>query len=242
MDTIVSGKRDFAFHLSPVHEDDPLLSVFDWKRGPVFFAINRVGMKQGGRLLAITDPEDRPLLAYQDVGEGSVLAFMSTWGLPWGDEFVRWEYFVDFSADMVYCAAGLEIPDPVIVHEIRLLFEEFEMAKTFVASILDFVDMLGGKATGVRRSLDDLVLRRAQAEKLYVEQDYAGCQDEMHILVEEVASLDELALKEKDAALLWVYLTEWSVVTATTVLSGYFLYLLMIRRRLYHGAGVTRNR
>ena len=240
VDTIIAGKHEFPFRLFPVTED-PLLSIFDWEKGPFFLALNAVNLKPGAKLLARTNPEDRPLIVYQDVGEGSALAFMSTWGAWWGNDFVEWEYFIDFSADMVYRAAGLEIPDPVVVHEIRVLFEEFEMAKAFVASILDFVDMLGGRATGARRSLDDLVLRRAQAEKLYIEQDYAGCQDEMHILVEEVASLDELALKEKDAALLWVYLTEWSVVTATTVLSGYFLYLLMVRRRLYREAGTTRK-
>ncbi len=241
VDTVVNGKRDYAFRLSPVDEDDPLLSVFDWRREPVFFAINMVAMKPGGRLLATTEPEGRPLLAYQEVERGSALAFMSTWGLPWGDEFIRWEYFIDFSADMVYYSAGLEIPDPVIVHEIRLLFDEYELAEDMVRSLLEFVEMLGGKATRVRSSYDELLRRRADNEKHYIEQDYLACQQEMSSLVEEMATLDEAALRAKDAAFLWIYVTEWSAVTATTILSSYLLYVIMIRRRFYKEVASSRT-
>lgn len=239
VETIVSGKRDFPFRLSPVDEDHPLLSVFDWERGPFFFAINRVVLKQGGRMLARTDPEDRPLMAYQEAGEGSVLAFMSTWGLPWGDEFVRWEYFIDFSADMVYYSAGIDIPDPVIVHEVRLLFDDFQLAETLVSSILEFVDKLGGRTVGVRRSLDALILRGTGAEALYIEQDYAGCQQEMSSLVEEMTSLSDDAMRAKDAAFLWIYLTEWAAVTATLLISGILVHALLIKRRLYKNVGIT---
>ena len=238
--TIVAGKRDFAFRLSPVEEDDPLLSVFDWDRGPFFHAINRVGLKQGVRLLAVTDPEERTLMVYQEVGRGSVLAFMSTWGLPWGDDFVRWDYFIDFSADMVYYSAGIEIPDPVIVHEIRMLFDDFQLAETIISSIMEFVDMLGGRTTGVRGSFDGLMLRRTEAEALYIQQEYALCQQEMAALVEEMMALNDVAMRAKDSAFFWIYLTEWAAVTATTMLSGYVLYALMMRRKLYREVASTR--
>lgn len=239
VETITGGKRDFAFRLSPVEEID-LLSIFDWERGPFFFAINQVKVRPGARPLATTDPEDRPLMAYQEVGAGSVLAFMTTWGLPWGDEFVRWEYFVDFSADMVYHCAGLEIPDPVIVHEIRILFDEFQLAEGLVRSILEFVGSLGGQVDRVQTSLDDLVLARGDAERLYIEQDYQGCLEAISGLVEEMSTLDEAAMKAKDAAFLWIYLTEWSAVTATVTISGYLLFVVMMRRKFYREVSSTR--
>jgi len=90
VETVPSGIRSDAFRLEPVVQDDPLLSVFDWKRGPIFFGINLVSLKPGARLMAVANPQDWPLLAYQEVGRGSALAFMSTWGTSWGDEFVKW--------------------------------------------------------------------------------------------------------------------------------------------------------
>jgi hypothetical protein len=163
---------------------------------------------------------------------------MSTWGL--NPELIRWEYFVDFSADMVYYSAGIEIPDPAIIHEIRLLFEDFQIAQTMVSSILEFVDMLGGRASGARRSYDALVKRKTGAEALYIEQDYAGCQQELSNMFEEMNSLNEAAMRAKDAAFLWIYLTEWSAITATTMISGYILYVVMVRRKLYSEVSSTR--
>jgi len=241
VETIIAGKRDFPFKLSPVEEDHPLLSVFDWERGPFFFALNTVTLRQGARALARSDPGDRLLMAYQEVGDGSVLAFMSRWGLPWGDELVQWEYFVDFSADMVYHSAGIDIPDPVIVHEIRVLFEEFHLARSLVSSILEFVDMLGGRTATVRQSFDALVLRRDGAEDIYIEQDYPGCQQEMATLVEEMNSLNDDAIRAKDVAFLWIYITEWAAVTGVSILSGYVLYAFMVRRRLYREVSSTRS-
>jgi hypothetical protein len=216
-----------------VDEDNPLLSVFDWEKGPHFFALNTVNRRQGATVLARSDPEERLLMTYWEIGEGSVLAFLSTWGLPWGNELVRWEYFVDFSADMVYYSAGIGIPDPVIVHEIRMLFEDFHLAKSLVSSILEFVEMLGGGPSEVRQTFEALVQRRSEAEDLYIEQDYTSCQQEMSTLVEEMNSLNEAAVRAKDAAFFWIYLTEWSAITGTLMFSGYILYAVMIRRMLY---------
>ncbi len=235
-----NSKRDFAFHLRPVAKNDPLLSAFDWESGPLLFAINNVNPRQGAKLLADTQPEDRPLLAYQDVGKGSVLAFMSTWGRPWGDDLVRWEYFIDFSADMVYYSAGLEIPDPSIVHQIRMLFERYELGRMMVLSVLDFVDRMGGSAPKVHDSLANLDLRRAQAEELYRDQDYPGCVDEITRLVEEMEPLNIAAIRAKDAAFLWIYAAEWLVITSAASLAGWVLWALMIRRARYRLVAITR--
>ncbi len=235
------AKRDFAFHLRPVAESDPLLSAFDWERAPLFYAVNNVKMREGGKLLASTQPEGMPLLAYQDVGKGSTLAFMSTWGLPWGNDLVRWEYFIDFSADMVYYSAGLEIPDPAIVHQIRTLFEKYELSSMMVRSLLDFVDRLGGRASRVHDSLASLDVRRARAEEQYREQDYPGCAEELLSLVEEMEPLNLAAIKAKDAAFLWIYAIEWLSVTSTASLSGWVLWALMMRRARYRAVATTRS-
>ena len=46
----------------------------------------------------------------------------------------------------------------------------------------------------------------------------------------------------KQRALFWIYLTEWLAVTAVLLLSGFVLWTLMIRRRLYGEVRSTRLR
>jgi len=48
------------------------------------------------------------------------------------------------------------------------------------------------------------------------------------------------AMKLKDQAMLWIYLIEWSVVTATLTIGGFVLWSLMVRGRLYREVGGTK--
>ena len=50
----------------------------------------------------------------------------------------------------------------------------------------------------------------------------------------------DLALEAKDAALFWVFVTEWLVVTASGLICGAVVWTLMVRRRLYREVTVTR--
>ena len=75
---------------------------------------------------------------------------------------------------------------------------------------------------------------------LYIKQEYDLCKEEMSTLVEEMTALNDAAMRAKDSAFFWIYLTEWSVVTATMIISGYMLYALMMRRKLYREVKSTR--
>ncbi len=237
----LDGHLEFTFKLDPRMEDDPLISAFEWKKGPPFNAINLVSDKPGSDLLAVSEPLGHPLIVYWEAGRGSALAFTSTWGSPWGNDFVRWEYFGDFSADLAYYSAGLEIPDPVVVHQIRLLFEDFELSREIVRCVMDFVEKLGGGTAGVQRLFDDLLLRKREAEETYIEQDYPACVSQMEVLLDEMEEVSEAALRAKDSAFVWIYTIEWLTVTAAIFLPGYFLYYVMIGRRLYKGVRSTRT-
>ncbi len=236
----VDGHFDFAFRIRPVKEDDPFVSAFDWRRGPPFYSLNLASAKLGSTLLGVSNPLEHPLLVYWEVGRGSAFAFTSTWGNPWGNDFIRWEYFGDFSAGMAYYSAGLQIPDPAIVHRIRLLFEEFEVRRGVVRSVLDFVERLGGGTGRVQGRLDQLVLAKAGAEDSYIAQDYPACIEQMRALLGEISGVADAALRAKDAAFVWIYATEWCAVTGTLFASGYFLFYVMMGRRIYREAGSTR--
>jgi hypothetical protein len=47
-------------------------------------------------------------------------------------------------------------------------------------------------------------------------------------------------MQMKDQAMLWIYLIEWTVVTATFAIGGVVLWSLMVRRRLYREVGETK--
>ena len=244
VDTITTkgdGHKDFAFKIHPVLEENPLVSFFDWEKGPTFFSLNTVSTKLGAKIIAVSDPQELPLLAYQDVGAGSSIAFTTTWGSPWGNEFVRWEFFPDFSADMVYYSAGIEIPDPVVVHQIRMVWEKYQLKQDIVRSVLEFVDRLGGRTVKVQRMLDDITIKRGETDELYINQEYEGCYERVLLLLTDLTFVTEAAMESKNAAFLWVYIIEWAGVTATLFLSGYFLYIVMIRRRLYKQVASTRS-
>lgn len=50
----------------------------------------------------------------------------------------------------------------------------------------------------------------------------------------------EKAMKAKDKALLWIFIVERAVVSATSMVAGSILWTLLVRRRLYKEVGQTR--
>ena len=61
-------------------------------------------------------------------------------------------------------------------------------------------------------------------------------------LVEDVNTFTEETLKFKDRALLWVYVTEWLVVSGTFLMASFVVWSLMVKRRLYREVKQTRLR
>ena len=49
---------------------------------------------------------------------------------------------------------------------------------------------------------------------------------------------ESVAMKEK--ALFWIYMVEWSTVTGTCVFTGFVVWTLMVRKRLYREVSTTR--
>ena len=62
-----------------------------------------------------------------------------------------------------------------------------------------------------------------------------------HHLTNEMDVVSRHAITLKERALLWVYVVEWATVTATLMICGFALWTVMIRRRLYREAGLTRS-
>jgi hypothetical protein len=150
-------------------------------------------------------------------------------------------YGGDIILNIFYYSVGKALPlNMELIHGIRNAFFRFNVEKKLVLAVLEFVDGFGANTAGLERKLAQADDGKEEAERLYLESEYEGCYDQIKLMADGLAKLNEEAMSLKDRALFWVYITEWSVVSGTSVLAGFVLYSLMIRRRLYREVSVTR--
>jgi len=122
----------------------------------------------------------------------------------------------------------------------RTAFSDFSVRKRLIISMMEFVDKFGANPRPVEERMGKADDIRRQASVHYVEYEFELAGDEMAEATDLLDQALATALKVKDAALLWVYLTEWCAVSGTFVMSGLVLYSLMIRRRIYREARTTK--
>jgi hypothetical protein len=82
---------------------------------------------------------------------------------------------------------------------------------------------------------------REEAEELYIDQRYEESAAVLQMATVRFEEINEAAVKLKDQALLWIYIIEWSAVSATSLVTGVILWALMVRRKLYREVGITRG-
>ena len=128
-----------------------------------------------------------------------------------------------------------------MMHTLRELFGDYEMRRGMILSLANFIDEFGASTVVLDRKLAELAAPRAQASSLYREQDYEGTLALIRQLIRETDDLQAFALKLKDRAMMWIYITEVSAVTGTSLVCGTILWLLMVKRRLYREVTVTRG-
>ena len=58
--------------------------------------------------------------------------------------------------------------------------------------------------------------------------------------MERFVDIESESAKIRRRALVWIYVTEWIAVTGTSMLAGFLLWSLMVRRRLYREVTTTR--
>ncbi len=142
---------------------------------------------------------------------------------------------------LVMYGAGRDPPlDVVMVHNLRELFGEFAEAMAFVYSMVDFIEKFEVNTNPLLLRAAGLQDRWEEGRRLYMAQEWEESRVVMESLVEDVDLFVEEALEFKDRALLWVYVTEWLVVSGTFLASSYIVWTLMVRRRLYREVEETR--
>ncbi len=174
-------------------------------------------------------------------GEGMALA--NSMGIErFIQPYYEWKYYKDYFINHVYLAGGVEIPEDLeLVHRVREQLETFRDQRAFVIGMIDFIDRFGANTRPVELMLAEATPMRKMAEGLYIDQRYDEASEVLRDASSMFDRINAKATELRDQALLWVYVIEWSAVSATSLVTGVVIWALMVRRKLYREVAVTRG-
>jgi len=152
-----------------------------------------------------------------------------------------WKYAIDFGSNLMIYLDKRPVPqDLQLVHRVRSMMFEMSTRKSLLFGLLDFCESFGANTNKIMMKVDeaDRVVSEALPDYLQLrfEEVLKAYQEAEKIL----SKVEADAVKLKKKALTWVYTIEWLTVTGTALICGSLVWSLMVRRRLYREAGVTR--
>jgi len=151
-------------------------------------------------------------------------------------------FALDITVNVIWFSTGRKLPDdPLKVHQFRRDSFEFNIEKSLLISLLDFAEAFGANPAKLYQQLDEIQLARQETAELYLERQFDDAYESMKSLKGELKILEKKASKLKGSALTWVYIVEWLSITATSLLAGFIIWTLMIKRTLYREVRSTRT-
>ena len=134
------------------------------------------------------------------------------------------------------------IEDVLVFHNARAQVAEFRSRMIILISVRDFIDKFGANTKLIQDGIVRLEEIYRQGADHYMSQEFRECQDTMNSALRQFSEVEEVAIKEKNAALFWIYLVEWLAVTGTGFVCAFVLWSVMVRRSLYREVQVTKFR
>ncbi len=236
--------------LEIAHGANPLASSLPFDQiGPygTFYGCNIVIPKEGSVLIARyrTQPtgDRHPLFCYMEVGAGSSYAQTTDWTPAGGRDFLRWPHYGDYALNLAIYITGGRLPDDLErVYEARQLMNQYRDLRLTLDAVVEFASKFGANMARAEAMVGDAEKARGAAERHYLDAEMDECIDGLRNALDLLSAASDRAYALKDEAMLWVYITEWLVVSATGMLCGFILWTIMVRRRLYREIGETRLR
>jgi uncharacterized membrane protein len=231
-------------------EENRFMSSLPWRPDLTFlqnYASNIVQLKPSAELLASSRIHstgyENPFYSTWVFGEGRTFAMTGDWTPGGGWNFLRWEYLPDFATNLMLYCADRPIPrDLELVHTVRTLLERLAYERMIVDSLIDFVERFGANPDRILAILNEFDEAKGEASRFYLQQEFESALDTAEGALDILDRADKVSEQVKNEALFWVYLSEWLTVTATLLVSGFLIWSLMIRRRLYRQVRSTRFR
>jgi hypothetical protein len=229
-----------SFKVEPA-TDHPFTRSLPWESIPLFHGMNRLILRSAATLLLKAEGHPHPPLSYWDFGEGRCVAHAPDFTPSSGQDVMRWEYYLDYVGNIAYLATDGEIPeDYLLIHSLRTGFWSMRVRLTSIADTLNFVEKFGANTNPVERKMGEAGDLVRVAEDLYVRKEFDAAKGRLEDIDEAMIALQEDAMSLKDQALFWVYAIEWGVTAGTSLLAGFVIWTLMVRRRLYREVEGTR--
>jgi hypothetical protein len=151
-------------------------------------------------------------------------------------------YALDIFTGMVWLGSGWDIPDdPVRVHILRNHFLQIRSRTSLIGSLIEFIDQFGASTYEIGIDLGKLGTLISEAGRLYLEHEFEETESTFNRAFEFASEIEARSVMLKERALMWVYLIEWIAVTGTFMISGFLLWTLMVRRKIYRDVTTTRG-
>lgn len=235
--------------VTPEGYSNPFISSLPYKPLPEYMRMgtdgNIVYRKDGSTLLAYwvsAKYDNPPCYVTWVIGKGRTYAMMHDWTPGGGWIMSRWAYYGDYAINLILYLAERPLPtDPVIAHEYRQLIHTLVIGKSTLFSLVDFVEGFGGNARPIAKEIgtfDDMV---ADAKEDYLNGDFNSALQKAQKANEKLREIDDLAVKVKNAALMWVYAIEWLSVSGVSLVSGVLMWNLMVKRKMYREVETTQG-
>jgi len=151
------------------------------------------------------------------------------------------EYGLDILMNIILHSLDRPLPSNIVlINALRKDFERYTERASTIAAFFDFVEKFGVSSSRLLDEMLDVDLTIEEAMDAYLEGRYEDSLDLTEEAHEALGELETKSIKLKDQALLWVYITEWAAVSGTSMITGYVLYILMLKKRLHRQVQVTR--
>ena len=242
---IVLGKKIKPSRFMEVVQDSPVVDLPSFERqpfgpgGPTTY-IGLVHARPGATVHARWQTGGEVAIVSWRYGTGIALAIPVS-GSSLGDTMREWKYFIDFVLNKVYVAADVPVPeDPELSHSLRAAFQQFDEQRFLAINLIDFVDRFGANTRSLSEIVDDVEGVAREANELYVAGDCQGSLELIGVAMEGLLDLSAESTRVRRRALLWVFLTEWIVVSGTSMLCGWLIWTVMVQRRYYREVETTR--
>jgi len=199
--------------------------------------------RQGTITWVVWKGRGTPALVSGTYGKGRVLQTDSGWDTVPRETKQNWRYVTDLAYNEVTFVAGLAFPDDVeLTHRTREKFLRYKEEKSIAIMVMEFIEKFGASPFPFEKKMAEMNADYSRAERLYIDGEMEDSANIMEGLLDRFNSLNAEMTKAKDRAMLWIYVSEWLVVSGTSMACGFVLWSLMIKRRLYRETEITRSR
>jgi hypothetical protein len=127
-------------------------------------------------------------------------------------------------------------------HRLRSVFERFRARMAVLFSLKDFIDRFGANTDRTDKEIIPLEEAYAEAAQQYLQHRLSSSEEIINSALQGFTRAENTAREEKRGALFWVYTIEWLVSSSAFFVSGYVLWILTVRRRLYRAVSTTKLR